>query len=295
MFDDPRSDDSRDRDDWRDREQDALDREHIDPRDVFADALNLPRGLEREYVRDRGHQYELRGSEVRTMATVGAFTVAQSGDLRDHNGQPCDPRKGDLRSLRDQGLVRTVQLDGRRDVLVVLTKQGRDLLDSHRDRDKDRGQTFYADLKKPREAEHDSQALRAYERAAERIQKDGGQIERVVLDYELKRDYQRFLQERNRGRADSDGRPDRTREEIAEWAREHGLPCKDGHVQFPDVRIEYSTPDNRWEHEYENVEVTTVHYRGARGAAAASSGFSCHGGSSAQIGGAPFDPSKVRR
>jgi hypothetical protein len=34
MFDDPRSDDSRDRDDWRER--DALDREHIDPRDVFA-------------------------------------------------------------------------------------------------------------------------------------------------------------------------------------------------------------------------------------------------------------------
>ncbi len=298
MFDDPRSDDSRDRDDWRDREHDALDREHIDPRDVFADALNLPRGLEREYVRDRGHQYELRGSEVRTMATVGAFRVAQSGDLRDHNGQPCDPRKGDLRSLRDQGLVRTVQLDGRRDVLVVLTKQGRDLLDSHRDRDKDRGQTFYADLKKPREAEHDSQALRAYERAAERIQKDGGRIERVVLDYELKRDYQRFLQERNRGRADSDGRPDRSPEEIAECARENGLPCKDGHVQFPDFRIEYSTPDNRWEHEYENVEVTTIHYRGAHGAAAASSGFSCHGGSSARVGGEPFDPdaaSKVLR
>ena len=129
------------------------------------------------------------------------------------------------------------ELDGRKDVLVVLTKRGRDLLDSHRDRDRDRGQTFYADLKKPREAEHDSQALRAYERAAERIQKDGGRIERVVLDYELKRDYQCFLHERNRGRKDCDGRPDREPEEIARWAREHDLPYFDGQVHFPDYRI----------------------------------------------------------
>jgi hypothetical protein len=286
MFDDPRSDETRDRDDWRER--DALDREHIDPRDVFTERLNLPRGLEREYVRDRGHQYEIRGSEARTLATVGAFRVVLSRDLHDHNGQPCDPRKGDLQSLREQGLIRTVQLDGRKDVVVVLTKRGRDLLDSHRDREKDRGQTFYADLKKPREIEHDAQVFRAYLREAERLQERGARIERVVLDYELKRDYQRFLQERNRGHADSDGRPDRSPEEIAEWAREHDLPYFDGHVHFPDFRIEYSTPDSRWEHD--DVEVVTMHYRGGHAAAAARSGFSRVGGSSARIGGAPFDP-----
>jgi hypothetical protein len=286
MFDDPRSDDTRDRNDWRER--DALDRERIDSRDVFTERLNLPRGLEREYVRDRGHQYEIRGSEARTLATVGAFRVVLSRDLHDHNGQPCDPRKGDLRSLREQGLIRTVQLDGREDVVVVLTKRGRDLLDSHRDREKDRGQTFYADLKKPREIEHDAQVFRAYLREAERLEERGARIERVVLDYELKRDFQRFLQERNRGRADSDGRPDRSPEEIAEWAREHDLPYFDGHVHFPDFRIEYSTPDNRWEHD--DVEVVTMHYRGGHAAAAARSGFSRVGGSSARIGGAPFDP-----
>jgi hypothetical protein len=281
MFDDPRSDGTRDRDDWRERE-------HTDPRDVFTEGVNLPRGLQREYVRDRGHQYEIRGSEARTLASVGAFRVVLSRDLHDHNGQPCDPRKGDLRSLREQGLIRTVQLDGRKDVVVVLTKRGRDLLDSHRDREKDRGQTFYADLKKPREIEHDAQVFRAYLREAERLEERGARIERVVLDYELKRDFQRFLQERNRGRADSDGRPDRSPEEIAEWAREHDLPYFDGHVHFPDFRIEYSTPDNRWEHD--DVEVVTMHYRGGHAAAAARSGFSRVGGSSARIGGAPFDP-----
>src|SRR5438477_10151876 len=104
MFDDPRWGDSRDRDDGRDR--DARDRD-IDPRDVFMEWLNLPRGLERELVHDRDHEYTLRGSESRTLSIVGAFRVVSSRDLLDHDGKPTDSRKGDLRHLREQGLVRT--------------------------------------------------------------------------------------------------------------------------------------------------------------------------------------------
>src|SRR5437773_360192 len=96
MFDDPRSDDTRDRGDWRERDFAERDRERRDPRDVFTEGLNLPRGREREIVFDRGHHYEIRGSEARTLADVGAFRVVLSRDLQDHNGQPCDPRKGDL-------------------------------------------------------------------------------------------------------------------------------------------------------------------------------------------------------
>jgi len=54
-------------------------------------------------------------------------------------------------------------------------------------------------LRKAREVEHDVQIYRAYEREAERLQERGARIERVVLDCELKREYQQFLQERNRG------------------------------------------------------------------------------------------------
>jgi len=93
--------------------------------------------------------------------------------------------------------------------------------------------------------------------------------------------------ERNRSDRDSDGRPERTVEEIQEWAREHDLPYFDEQVHFPDVRIEYEEPngDVRWE----DLEVTTEHYRGDHASAAARSGFSIHtsGGSR---GGAPFDP-----
>ena len=286
------SDDPRWGDDPRQRDDDARDRDPVDPRDAFLEKLNLPRGLERELVRDRDRDYALRGSESRTLSIVGIFRVVSSRDLRDHDGRPADPRKGDLRHLHDQGLVRTVPIPGHKDVAVVLTDRGRDLLESHR-RDRDEGQdhrqAFYAELKKPREVEHDAQIYRAYEREAERLQERGARVDRVVLDYELKREYQQFLQERNRGRADGDGRPDRDQSEIEDWAREYDPPYFDGHVHFPDARIEYEEPDGRWDHT--DVEVVTLHYRGAHGAAASRSGFTSFRGSSARTGGSsPFDP-----
>jgi hypothetical protein len=108
-------------------------------------------------------------------------------------------------------------------------------------------------------------------------------VDRVVLDYELKSEYQRWLRERDRDRDDADGRPDREPHEIEEWAHEHDLPYFDEQVHFPDVRIEYEELDGRRDHE--DVEVITINYRGAHGAAVARSGFSCYRGVSARISG----------
>ena len=298
MFDD----DSRWSSDPRERDDDTRDRERLDPRDVFVDDLNLPRGHEREFVHDLAREYRLRGSESRTLSLVGSFRVVSSRDLKDHDGRALDTRHGDLRHLREQGLVRTIPIDGRRDVAVVLTDRGRHLLESHRkgryqddrrDRSRESRQQFYADLKKPREMEHDAQIFRAYEREAERLRERGAHVERVLLDYELKREYQQFLQEHNKGRPESDGRPDRDESEIRDWAYEHDLPYFDGHVHFPDARIEYLDREGRMDHL--DIEVLTVHYRGAHGAAAGRSGFSTFGGSSARTGGAPFDPDVAAR
>lgn len=275
--------DHRDRDDarWPEQERGPRDR---GGRDVFTRGLNLPRGREREIVHDaRGREYTIRGSESRTLATVGAFRVVPSRELRDDRDRPGDPRNGDLRHLREQRLVETVRVPGYREHVVVLTDRGRDLLEGNRDRDRDRGQSFYAGVKRERELHHDAQIHRAYERDAARLEARGAHIERVRLDYELKREYQRWLHDRDRGRPDADGRPDRDAGEIEEWAREHKLPFEDGHVQFPDCRIEYRDSDGREDHL--DVEVTTENYRGAHGAAVASSGFSCHGGRSGRIGG----------
>src|SRR5439155_24847599 len=128
------------------------------------------------------------------LSTVGAFRVVSARDLRDHHGGPADPRSGDRSRRRDQGLVRTERLDGHRDHVGVLTERGRDLLNSHRvDRDQEHRQEFYAGLVKPREVEHDAQVYHAYQREAEKLAEREARVERVALDYELKRDYQRWL------------------------------------------------------------------------------------------------------
>jgi len=271
--------DSRSREDarWPERHR------HHDPREPFTRGLNLPRDREREVVRDRDREYTLRGSETRTLATVGAFRVVSSRDLRDQHDRPLDPRSGDLRHLREQGLVETVRVPGSREHAVALTKEGRGLLEHHRGRDQGDRQTFWAGVKRERELEHDLQVYRAYERAAERLSERGAEVERVMLDHELKREYQSWLHERDHERADYDGHPDRTDEEIREWAHEHDLPYFDEEVHFPDLRIEYRDRDGREEHE--DIEVTTEHYRGAHAASVSQSGFSCYGGSSLRIGG----------
>ena len=87
MFDARRGDDPRDRDDnSRDLSRgsrggsDPRERERVDPRDVFMEHVNLPRGLEREHVHHHGHDYTLRGSETRTLTTVGAFRSVPASD-----------------------------------------------------------------------------------------------------------------------------------------------------------------------------------------------------------------------
>jgi hypothetical protein len=267
---------------WPDRDRDPRDR-GFDPRERFIHDLNLPRGRERELVRDHDREYTLRASETRTLATVGAFRVVSSRDLRDAHDRPLDPRSSDLRHLREQRLVETRRLPGSREHAVALTREGRSLLEHHRGRTLGDRQTFWHGLKRERELEHDLQVYRAYERAAERLSARDAQIERVILDHELKREYQTWLHERDRDRSDYDGHPDRTVDEIREWAREHDLPYFDDEVHFPDLRIEYRDPDGREDHE--DIEVVTEHYRGAHGASVAQSGFSCYRGSSLRIGG----------
>jgi DNA-binding MarR family transcriptional regulator len=277
----------------------AHDPRNLDPREVFTRELSLPRGAARQRVTVRGEDYFLRGSEVRTLATVGAFRVVPAEDLREASGRRSHAGRGEVYRLREAGLVRTLPLviGRRRTTLVTLTSRGRELLESRRASGSDVRQAFYDGALKPRELSHDSQAYRAYLDAAERLAASGSRIRRVVLDYELKSQYQRFLQGRNRARrAGQDHLADEHQRRVAEWANEHCLPVEDGHVQFPDVRIEHEQPDGRLE--VEDVEVVTPHYRGALAAAKARSGFRCYragslgrvGGRAGRRGAAPPDP-----
>lgn len=266
---DAQDDASRDYARWADRDRE--DGRGDERQDVFTRHVALPRGLDREQVRCDDRTYTLRGSEVRTLATVGAFRVVSSGDLQGHRGGATDPRAGDLRHLRDQGLVETVRVPGSRDHAVGLTKAGQEVLERYRDERPEHRQAFHAGLVRGREREHDLHVHRAYCEVEARLEERGARVERVVLDHELKSEYQRWRHGRD---DDQDHHHERSLEEVRAWAADHDLPFFDNAVHFPDVRVEYQEPDGRWGRE--DVEVMTPHYRGAHAASVARAGFSTY-------------------
>src|SRR5688572_17625877 len=268
-----------------------------DPRDVFTRGLALPRGSRRQRVVVLERTYELSGSDVRLLATVGAFRAVPQRELEPSAARTRGDRNWQIAHLRSSGLIETRPFGAgsSRTMLVTLSARGRELLDAAQDRSIDDRQHFYAGVARRPEITHDVHFHQAYQRAAERLSARGAVVRRVVLDYELKREYQRFLQERNRRRRDSDGRPDRTADEVRTWALAQRLPYEDGHVQFPDVRIEYEDREGR--REIEDLEIITPHYRGAHAAAKGRSGFQQYrsggvriGGRSGRGRGRPFDP-----
>ena len=257
-----------------------------DPRDVFTRDLELPRGSSRERVRANGREYRVSGEDVRVLATVGAFRVVPASDLREPSPRtPTRPAR-DLERLRDLGLVSTTPyvLGRNRTTLVTLTKEGRGLLEQNRSREAGGPrQPFHVGISKPRELAHDARVYSAYMRAAEKHVDRGEPIRRVVLEEELKRDYQRFLQQENRALRERDEPTDDKADAVARWANDQQLPFDDGHVRLPDARLEYEDRDGR--RSFEDIEVVTPHYRGAHAAAKVRAGFSCYRAVGARVGG----------
>jgi hypothetical protein len=263
-----------------------------DVRDALTQQLDLPRSDERERVWLNDREYRLRQSEVRTLAAVGAFRVVDAADVQSN-----DPWHGDLNHLREARLVEFTPkvLDGHRTTVVTLTRDGEALLERHQRTNGEERQAFYAGIVKPRELAHDARLYRAYATTAARLHEAGARVRRVVLDYELKRNYQRFLQANNHEHRRTSGRPDRSPEEIRAWADAHGLSVVDDRVQFPDVRVEYERADGRADRE--DIEVATEHYSRQQIAAKQAAGFQMQssgagriGGGSARRGAPPFDP-----
>jgi hypothetical protein len=156
---------------------------------------------------------------------------------------------------------------------LTLTTDAPDLLDSHSlTRDDEISQVFYAGVSRSREIDHDSNLYATFRQENARLRDEHPDLEirGVILEQDLKREYQEFLQEHNRERPDSDGRPGRDENEVREWAREHDLLYFDNQVHFPDYRIEYEV-DGREHHQ--DVELFTPHYRGAHAASRAKTGF----------------------
>jgi hypothetical protein len=223
---------------------------------------------------------------------LGAFRVVDTADFKaDDHGRT--GFEGDWRHLREAGLVTQTTITDREGAhhVVSLTREGKDLLDAHANGSSIRQQAFYAGVVKPRELAHDARLYAVFREEARQIGREGGHVTRVVLDYEMKREYQQFL---NRQDRPVDARVEDDREA---FANAHDFKVIDGHLELPDLRIEYETEDGRLE--YRDVELVTEHYSRGQMSGKARAGFTCyrtggHGGQ-ARAGGSPFDPRHLER
>ncbi len=216
----------------------------------------------------RGRTFTLRTSEIETMADVGKFRAIDAKDLEEF--AYAGDRKhldADLANLRRQGLIIEREIP-RRDTrprrLIALTKEGRRLLAASDGVPKN--QALYYGFTKPREAHHDADLYRLYQRGMEKIHREGGTNVRVVLDAELKRNLYRDL-----AKAEREGTSEQAQREVAE---KHGLQVVGGKIPVPDLRIEYEAPD----HELArlDLELATEHYRARTIVQKARAGFSVY-------------------
>jgi hypothetical protein len=230
----------------------------------------------------------LNEDETRALATIGAFRIVSEDDLVSAAGID----EAGLRHLSDEGLIvrdTLTDIAGSQHILS-LTRDGKGVLEGCRhDDDKGPAQTFYAGIVKPRELAHDVRVYRAFRDEQDRIEAGGGPVTRVVLDYELKREYQRFL---NREDRSEDAALESDRRSLADA---NDLHVVRGHLELPDLRTEYETADGRLHHR--DVEIVTEHYSRGQVGGKSRAGFVCYraGGGNARTGGSPFDPRHLSR
>ncbi|HYY72795.1 MAG TPA: hypothetical protein VE778_04315 [Candidatus Bathyarchaeia archaeon] len=187
----------------------------------------------RTIYRDRNRHYSLRESEVRTLTDVGKFRVVPADDLArfGYNGDRSQ-MESDIRNLARQGLVEQRTIEGHSSYstrVLTLIKDGHRLVE--RAELVSRRQAIYHGFAKPKEARHDADVYRLYQKVIKEIQRSGGKVRRVILDFELKKDLYRALA---RMQPDKDPRYERI-----SVASRFDLKVVNGKIPIPDLRIEY--------------------------------------------------------
>ncbi len=222
---------------------------------------------ERTEIRNRDRSYSLRPSEIHTLTEIGKFRVVSVEDLAGHGYRGDRSRlDSDLRNLIHQRLV------ARRDTsvfkkesrqILTLTKEGKRLIRRHGFVLDD--QAIYSGFVKPKEADHDAALYRLYHKAVDEIDRKGGKVLRVHLDYELKEKLYRKL---GQAQAQGEGQTQLSKEALAHQLQ---LPVVHGKVSFPDLRVEYATQE--MEIARVDLELATAHYHAGHLAEKASAGF----------------------
>jgi len=214
--------------------------------------------------------YKLSDSERKSLTDIGRFRTVSTKDLSEQRYDANTAKmQQDIHHLSSQGLVRTrsVWLGKGKDQLevVTLTRRGKQALE----RSGERG-TFYSGFVKPAEMAHDAAIYRMYQAEASRITKQGSEIRRITLDYELKRSVYSPLAKVK------PGSPEYAKRQT-EIAARNNLKVIKGHIQLPDLRIEYVTRDGQ--SKTTDLELATTHYRPGQLGAKAQAGFTFYASS----------------
>lgn len=131
-------------------------------------------------------------AERAVLNDVGRFRTVAVRDLAHARyGGKGSLLERDVKRLVADGLLerRTLALDsrGRTATFLALTKRGKASLKRPSDTEGAGSQAIYHGFVKPREIPHDAGVYRMYLAEKEKIEREGGRIHRVVLDYELKK------------------------------------------------------------------------------------------------------------
>lgn len=230
---------------------------------------NQPRSNEpRTPYRDRERTYSLRSSEIQTLKELGTFRAVDSGALAeigyDGNRNRMDQ---DLKNLARQSLISRRSIQGaqaERVQILVLTKAGKRFLAKQRLVPKDR--PIYHGLVKPKEVLHDASLYCLFHKAARQIERDGGTVRKVALDYEMKKRINKDLALLGADRHNQDKK--------REIAQSHGIRVVNGRVVVPDLQIEYENAEGHLARV--NLELATKNYRPAQLQAKAQAGFTLY-------------------
>lgn len=249
----------------------------------------------REPERDRsraGSPFPVSGIERNLLAEIGRFRVIRAADLREPFFSGNDRAMAEtLVKLRSAGLIEDHLIrhhSGRnghepeKARLISLTPEGKRMASSQNARD--RGQRLYAGMVKLREALHDSNLYPVYRTHAARLERGGATVRRIVLDFELKREYLRELRRRERA---TPGTPEASLK--SEAAARFDLPVVNGKVQFPDLRIEYE--DRALGPAKVDLELATAAYSRPHLAGKVQAGFTLYAspGDQGRVGAAIYD------
>ena len=202
------------------------------------------------------------------LADLGKFRVIAADDLvRFAYNNDKTRMEQETANLTRRGLIEEREVDtsfGRTSRIFALTRAGRKLLvNSNR---LPKVQEVYSGFVKPKEAKHDAELYRVYQREASRIEERGGRVRRVVLDYELKKKVNGDLMQMGNEKENLGGK-----EEVAE---RYGLRVVAGRIPLPDLQIEYEMPERGVARV--NLELATGDYRPEQIAQKARAGFTIY-------------------